>query len=138
MENNITRRRFLKLFGIGGASIALAANIFTSSAIFKKGRADKRAFKRNGSDSKIAELKHLLDEMRKDIKRNKQALNVKNGSPKQFGYLDSRLHAKRLDYRYHHIAYSEILGNKRSRIERPRKGNSPGEHIINQIKKRYA
>ncbi len=138
MVNKLPRRKFLKLLGTGMASITVA--VIGPLSGFSAIRA-KRKLKKTKSyidNAKRAELRKLLHEMRTDLRRCKEALIARKKAGKSFGRLASQLHIKQRTIRNYHIALSELRGNRRKQIERPRKGNLPCEYTITRIKKRYS
>jgi len=52
------------------------------------------------------------------------------------GYVTG-LNQLRYEYRHRHIAYCELGGIERSKIENPREGNKPSEYRIEKYKEEY-
>ena len=52
--------------------------------------------------------------------------------------LQRRIPILQYDYRHHHIAYCELRGIPRDRIEKPKDKHLPNESYIAQIKEKYA
>ena len=49
----------------------------------------------------------------------------------------AQLNRLKYEYRHHHIAYCELRGRTRDRIERPNDKHQPNESYINEIKEQY-
>jgi hypothetical protein len=84
-------------------------------------------------DPRLASLKKVMAEMRAELKSLKKSMA---------GGRSGRLHAqfakKARTYRSYHIAYGELQGLERTRIERSRPNNRPDEKEIAAVKQKYS
>jgi len=133
----LTRRKFLKLCGVGIAASAVVPMLGFTGVNHKK-ISNSSTLKEYSTNTKIAELKRLLNKKRNEIRGIKRAIVAKRQLGEKVGPLHSLLRKKQSNMRHYHIAYCELLGTSRARIEHPRKGNLPNAFMINQIKKRYS
>ena len=138
MVKKLSRRKFFKLLGLGIVSIS--GFVIGPSFGFSSTR-KKRKLKKAESfldSAKRAELRKLLEEMRTDLRKCKEALIARKKAGKRFGHLASQLSKKQQTIRNYHIALSELRGKLRHQIERPRRGNNPCDYTIALIKKRFS
>ncbi len=84
----------------------------------------------------IRKFKQELKEIALKIKTLKQGRKPKNYDEKIHSDL-WKLDYIRYDYRHKHIAYCELRGTPREKIETPRDDNSPSEHKITKIKEEW-
>lgn len=82
----------------------------------------------------IKVLKAKVKELGAELKR--LGREIKN--PKAPAGITSRRHWKRVECRSYHIAYCELLGHTRDRIEKPRPDNPADEVTVARIKAQYA
>ena len=87
---------------------------------------------------KIDELKLKLKGMAEDIKKSNVVLKEAQRGDYGSSNLMFNLYIKRLDFRYHHIAYCELRGRTREQIEKPREHNEANELTILNIKNAFA
>jgi hypothetical protein len=83
------------------------------------------------------ELKNLLKDKAEQIKAERHNTRAAQRAGLSRDVKQAELLYMSMDYRHHHIAYCELLGTPRDRIEQPREGNEPQESTIAQIKDRY-
>lgn len=91
--------------------------------------------------SKIQELKQILKEKASYIRSERDRARVlkhEGNGPKANSIHNNLSYHDSPDYRCYHIAYCELRGRSREKIEIPHQDNPPNEHKINQIKKEYA
>jgi hypothetical protein len=94
---------------------------------------------------KIDELKMKLKEMGLEIRKTRTELKETQkkgytGTQEDYkqGNLMCRLNGMKYTCRHHHIAYSELRGKTREKIEKPRENNYANESEIKRIKALYA
>lgn len=81
----------------------------------------------------LKETKNYLKELSSKIKDYKNRRNRRKEYNQ--GDLDSIIYKNKFEYRHYHIAYCELNGTSRDRIEQPSKNNLPDEEYIKKIKK---
>ena len=86
---------------------------------------------------KMKELKHWLITKGTEIRETKKILKETQRKHGPAWKWQLKVHDMSRDYRYHHIAYSELKGRTREQIENPREDNLPNEDYINSIKEEY-
>jgi hypothetical protein len=134
----LSRRDFFKRLGTVTASIIIAFKTPSFGLAAKRHKGKLHRAEPSINSEKMAELRKLLHQMRKEIKSCKQALIAQKKAGKSFGHLASRLNEMQRTIRNYHVAQGELRGKKRIQIEQPRKDNPPCEKTIAQIKKRYS
>lgn len=85
---------------------------------------------------KMEKLKYWLITHGTEI-REIRKIHKENQRSRNDNRLSCKLYGASRDYRHYHIAYSELRGVIRERIEKPRKDNLPNEEWIKQIKEKY-
>lgn len=88
---------------------------------------------------KYKELKIILKNLAKEIRKNKESL--KNYQRKNYGdggnYYRT-LYTYQYEFRHKHIAYCVLRGTPRDKIEKPGEGNEPSENFIKEIIEEYS
>ena len=88
--------------------------------------------------SPLFELKEKIKAKNKDIRELKDTIKSLMRSGNNAGSVQFRLYFEsKPDVRAHHIAYSELRGVERGKIEKPAKDNPPDEKKITEIKLAY-
>jgi hypothetical protein len=88
-------------------------------------------------NTKTRELKNLLKDKAEQIKTDRNNTRAAQRTGISQDCKQAELLYMSRDYRHHHIAYCELLGTPRDRIEQPREDNEPDEDLIDYIKERY-
>jgi hypothetical protein len=90
----------------------------------------------------LYDLKQYLKQTAFAIKANKPLLKHRDCSSmeklKQYWDLMYQVQALRRSFRHHLIAYCELRGMARDRIEKPAQNNLPNEEAVDAVKKEYA
>jgi hypothetical protein len=83
------------------------------------------------------ELKELLKSKAVVIKQAKIALKNAAKAGESYGAFQYKVLEEKREFRHHLIAYCEMKGMARERIEKPAENNLPNEAYIAKIKEQY-
>ena len=89
-------------------------------------------------NTKLQELKEIVKRQANDLRELRHETKEMQRSGKYAGRLQCKLLYLKDEARHHLIAYAELLGKSRDRIENPRKDNLPNEAVISRIKDKYS
>jgi hypothetical protein len=83
--------------------------------------------------TRYPKLKSELKELAKEIRYWKSKRKLKNRGNNLLSDIHIRLRRRKYEFRHRHIAYCELNGRKREKIERPALDNLPNEKYIEKI-----
>jgi len=90
--------------------------------------------------TKYPELKQELKDLAKELRywKSKRKLPARQELGKALWEVESAIYWRRREFRHKHIAYCQLRGRERYKIERPADDNLPNEATIERIMAEHA